>query len=368
MYTLFDKPLTQSPPVLRAANWGYVREGLRQNLQKVIHYYRRAPISVQADHFVTRFLQSITLPCSLPTERYYNNVNGLYALNLSMALGMTSEIFRGRTHDGVFYGPGTTEVLVAHTTDFDPFEAEVNWENLAPIRTLRHPRSDLDLKLLDGRASIETGIAVVLVNVPMLAIQYRAWRKRELYIAETTGDSPRNIGHFVHMYALPNMLRSHLDNALFNRLEKSFTGKTIIPSQKCHSFTLVNWDRKLDQVQQIQLSQLANVTKDWFEALHELPAVSLPTMSDLMRVPRLAPTQQVTWALDLARLPALDFLTTLGERTHNVKNGQELNRIRQSVKDYRSNNTFRKMLPMGDALDAEFELERVAERIGLPSA
>lgn len=364
MYTLFDRPKTASQPTLGAANWGYVRDGLQRNLRKVLMFYRHAPMAVKSDHFLIRLLQSVGVSFNLPTERFYANLNGLTALNLSMALRMTSEVFRGSAFRGVFYGPESYEILIAHTTEFDPFEADERWEDLQPIRVLRHPHSDLGLCLPDGKATgSEYGLAVIAINIPMLAMQYRAWRRRESYVAEQTGDSPLGINHFVHMYALPNMLYSHLDYVLFNRLENTIRGKPMGVSHSRHPFVLPHWEQKLNQVQATQIQQLTNVTRDWAGILHNLPAVTLPTQSEVMRVPPLAPTQQVSWALALARLPAVDFLTRFTEN-QGEKNGQELNRIRQAIRAYHGNAIFRRMLPEDLATDTEWELDQIAERAG----
>lgn len=364
MYTLFDKPKTASQPTLGAANWGYVRDGLQRNLRKVLMFYRRAPMAVKSDHFLIRLLQSVGVSFNLPTERFYANLNGLDALNLSMALRMTSEVFRGSAFRGVFYGPDSREILIAHTADFDPFEADEHWEDLEPIRVLRHPHSDLGLWLPDGKAAgSEYGLAVIAINLPMLAMQYRAWRRRENYVAEQTGDSPLGISHFVHMYALPNMLYSHLDYVLFNRAQNTISGKPMGVANRRHSFAMLDLTDKLNKVQTTQLQQLKNVTRDWAGILHNLPAVTLPTQAEVMQVPSLAPTQQVSWALALARLPAVDFLTRFTEN-QGEKNGQELNRVRQAIRAYRGNAIFRRMLPEDLAMDTEWELDQIAERVG----
>lgn len=362
MYALFDKRMTASPAQMIAANWTNVRTGLQANLGQIIRYYRRQPMAVKSDHFLIRLLQSITVSKMMSTERYYNNVDGLFSLNLGMALGMTSELSKGRVHAGQFYGPDSPEIYVAHTADFDPFVAERNWQNLQPIRVLRHPRSDMACLLPNGKdTGSEYGLAVIAINIPMLAVQYRAWWRQEQYNAEQTGDSPHSINQFVHMYCLPNMLYSHLDYALFNRVSNTFFEAPQGEASAKHPFGLPDWEAKLDAVQTTMLEQLERVTKDWHGVLYNLPAVSQPSMVDVMRVPQVSPTRQVEWALALARFPAVDFLLSFSLRSYGEKNGQELNRIRQEIRSYRANSYFRQVLPPDLYLDAEYQLQRFAD-------
>ena len=95
------------------ADWLYIKHGLLRNLSMVIKFYRRNPMAVKSDHFLIRLLQSINVPHSQNIERYYNNVDAV-SLNVSMMLKMTSSIFKGQLFNGIFYGPGNDEILIAH--------------------------------------------------------------------------------------------------------------------------------------------------------------------------------------------------------------------------------------------------------------
>jgi hypothetical protein len=216
MHNLFNLMPNIEHGILRLPEWAYVRTELRRNLDRVIAYYRKHPTAVHSAHFLVRLLQSITVPKSLNLERYYYNVDA-GALNLSMALKMTSSIYRGQLFDGVFYSD-CKEILIAHSEPFDFHQAHRNWETLCPIEVLRHPLSDLGLGLPDGdKIGSDYGIAVISINIPMLAVQYRAFRINEEYLTGNS-DSQRSVMQFIRMYVIPNMLPSHLDHCLFNRI------------------------------------------------------------------------------------------------------------------------------------------------------
>lgn len=364
MYNLFNLDTAASLPVISTGNWRYVRDGLRQNLETVIRYYHRYPMSVKADHFLIRLLQSITVSKMLPIDRYYDNIDGLFSLNLGMALRMTSPLSQGHLFNGDFYGPGTKEILIATTEVFDPIWAEKHWQELTPIRVLRHPRSDLGLTLLNGKkGGIEDGIAVIAINIPMLAIQYRSFWLREKRLAEEYGESPRGIGMFVHMYALPNMLPSHLDYVVFNRINNLLTGAPMGVATGKPPFYLTDFSSKINATQKTMLEQLTKQSKNFIATLFNLGAVTRLNMKEVMEVPDLAPTRQILWALALSRLPMMDFLTRFGTEAGFAKNGQEINRMRQAIRRYDNDKILSHALPVEDYFEVHGQLQDILARL-----
>ena len=260
--------------VLRSPNWPYVRDGLKRNLSTVIRYYRRNPTAVKAQHFLVRLLQSITVPHSLTADRYYANVDAA-SLNISMSLKMTSAIFKGEVHRGVFYGGDNPEILIASDESFDPIKAERNWHNLCPVTVLQHFRSDLGLNLLDGTdTSAESGTAVVKINITMLAMQYRCFRLEQTALAEGTDYTPLTVQQFVRMYVIPNMLFSHLDVAVFNRMVKLKKGLPLGKSEKTHPFFLADMDTRADVAIEYTLLHLDSKQRE-FAAMLKLSLIHI---------------------------------------------------------------------------------------------
>ncbi len=355
MHTLFNLNSPIGQGILTHAEWPYVRDGLRRNLQTVVSFYSRRPMAVKSGHLLERLLTAITTPHSQPIERYYDNVD-ITALNVAMALGLTSSIFAGRVHHGIFYGPGTQEIIIAHREDFNPAYAERNWQYLQPVQVLRHPRSDLTLNIPDGsQTGIETGMAVIAVNVPMLAVQYRSFRKAEIEIAADQ-ESQRSIMQFLHMYPLTNMLYTHLDQVVFNRINNLRLGKPMGITKKPHSFFLTDYGPRMNRIQSAILKSLENVGKDFRGILRTVPGVIDPSMDEAMRLPDTAPTRQVLWGLVISRLPALGFLMEISKGSPDIRNRQEVNRILRSVRLYRNENLMRQMLPRDLYVDIQREI------------
>jgi hypothetical protein len=357
MYNIFNLMPGASLPVLYAQNWNTVSAGLRRNIETVTNYYHDNPMAVQGDHFLVRLLGTLDIPLALNIYRFYDYLS-YSSLDLSMALKMTSSIYKGSVFNGVFYGPGTTEVLIAHSEDFDPVDAERNWETLKPIRVLRHPRSDLMMNILDGsHTSRETGFAVIAINIPMLAIQFRAFLKREEEIAEKTGDSTYSVLHYVRMYALPSMIESHLDYVLFNRINNLLNGRDNHRSLKKHSFVIPDYSDRLDAIQMVILRNLAHVGKTFTGILRNVPALSRKDMDQVMLVPDMALTRQVLWALSVSRFPAIDFMLTASRERPDTRNGQEINRLLQALRNIKTSNLITSVLPsqISDLLQDEMD-------------
>lgn len=361
MHSFFTKQATALQGVTKFPEWQYVRDGLRRNLGTTLSYYRKNPTAVKSNHFLVRLLQSITVPQSQHLLRYYDNVDTI-ALNLSMALKMTSSIYKGDVFNGVFYDEDTTEILIAHNESFDIEEAHRNWTNLSPVRVLRHPRSDLGLGILDGtNHGIESGIAVIAINVTMLAIQYRAFRLNEIAINKEN-ETQRSVMQFIRMYVLPNMLPSHLDMAIFNRIDNLKRGAPLGVSKTHHSFPLIDHSRRVDEALSQCLSHFAKSNKDFATVLRTVPAAYKENMEQACLIPDLPTTQQVLWALSISRLPQLGFLMEVAKDGPASRDQSTINQIMRSVLSLKTNNAFRKMLSVSDYLQVEMEIDRFVSK------
>jgi len=362
MQTLFNlvSPIQQG--IVHLPEWQYVRDGLKKNLKMVISFHRKNPMAVESSHFLVRLLQSITVPQSLNIERYYDNVDTI-SLNVSMALKMTSSISNGQMFDGVFYGKGNPEILIAHNENFDPIEATKNWENLSPVRVLRHSLSDLGLNVPDGKINgSETGLAVIGINIPMLAVQYRAFRFNEIAVSEGEDGSQRSIMEFIRMYVLPNMLFSHLDHALFNRIDNLQKGAPLGESKRQHSFLLLDYTDRVNAVHVSILRNLDTISKDFMGILQSVPCVSKSNANELMKLPNIAPTRQVVWALVIARLPSLLFMFSVSKDGPGTKNRSEVNRVLRYITSYKSDNLMKTMLPRDVIDDVQFDIQQVINK------
>lgn len=360
MQNLFDLMPEVQLGVHHFPAWRYVRAGLQRNLETVLRYYRQNPTAVRGGHLLKQVLGAVDVPLSHPTERYYDLVDAR-AFNVAKASKITSSVSYGKSHDGVFYGPGNTELLVLNNDSFDPLAAHANWQNLAPIQVLRHPMSDLGLPILDGVRNYgsEEGLAVITINITLLAVQYRAFRLAEDLIQAQSEDSERSVMQFLRMYVLPNMLASHLDVAVFNRISNLAFGAPLGESTYRHPFAMPDYAAKCDAVLQDELVALGAQGQNWTGILRTILAVTKENMDEVMRLPQIAPTRQVLWALVAARTNALAFIFRTSRNGAATTNAQEVNRLRRAVRAYQSDKTLENQVPADVYWEIQSEIDGI---------
>jgi len=361
MRTLFNLKPPSNYGVLQSVHWPYVRDGLKRNLEVILRYHRRNPQAVQGSHFLVRLIMSIDVPLGLNLERYFENVDA-GTFNTASALKMTSPVSKGILFNGIFYGPGCREVLIGHNDFFDIYEADRNWRNQQPVKVLRHPRSDLMMNLPDGKATgTETGMAVISINIPLLAVMYRAFCNYEAQTADTSDQL--SVYHFLRMFVIPNMLASHLDVALFNRIDNMQKGAPLGESKKAHSFALPDYSKKVTEVHKELLEYVHKKRQDFLGVLYTIPAVTKANMAEVMELPEVTPTRQVVWSLVLARLPVLAFLFQAGRDRVSTLNQLEINAVRRAITSYKSDSLFNAMLPIEDYVDVSLEIDEIFDKL-----
>ncbi len=304
--------------------WNYVKTGLAINLERVLTYNRLYPFALPGQHFLVKLLAAIAGSLATPLERYYDRVDSL-ALGLSMTLGMTSSYNRGRVHDGVFYGEGCTEVLLLDDDYFDYFKAHERWQEAQPIKVLEHPKSDLRfLPPLGRTTSPEQGLVVISINIAMLAVMYRAFELQKQRVGGT-----KSMYHFLGGWVIPNMLRSHVDIAVFNRYKRGALGISDHQNEPTlgHPFRLAEYGYIVDECVQWSLEHVKRQHRNFHTTLSNLPAVRAPNMLHALLMPDMPPTLQVDWALHAARLQAIVFLLQVCRPTAAATDRDTLSRI-----------------------------------------
>lgn len=360
MYKLFNMDNTAQSGIIKYPEWNYIRDGLKKNLGTVLRFHRHNPMAVKSNHFLVQLLQSITVPQSQNLERYYDNVDRI-SLNMGMVFKMTSSIYKGHIFNGIFYGPDNPEILIADNASFDIFDANKNWESLSPVNVIRHFKSDLGLNIPDGTLSgSESGLSVIVINIPMLAVQYRAFRINEMYISDGEFESQRSIMQFIYMYVLPNMLESHLDCALFNRINNLQNGAPLGETNKRHSFYIIDFASKVQAFHEKVLKGLDSSTRNFVGILRTIPAVTKSSMEEVFMLPDMAYTRQVTYALVIARLQVILFLFKSSKYGASVKNSSEVNLVRRNIVAYRSDNMMKSTLPQDTYFDVQQEIDEIA--------
>lgn len=323
MYDLFQDVPNQSGgmvfPELRR-----IREGLRRSIARVQLYRLENPKSLTATHPLIRLLMSLNVPLSLEVDQYRDRVAEVtYAL--ARNLQFTSAVSEGKLHSpSMFYGDNVSDVVLVHDEDFDLTGIAGRWKDLQAVRVLYHPQTDVCLHVPDGTApSQEPGVAVVSINLPMLAVQYKLWRHWER--GAVAGESPRTVMMFLQAHVLPQMLASHLDCAIFNRLFNRYYRLTVPTIRSRHPFYLTDWSREIDAVLSKYLDLVQTRKMDFDTMIETMPTAGYDSRYATVKWPDMPFTYQTTWALVLARLASVMFLVHVSHEGQNNRNRGTLN-------------------------------------------
>lgn len=326
MQNLFRFDSEQNTGSIELRQWRYVKEGLDNNINKVIEFYRVNPIAVKSDHILLRLVQSMIVGRGMSFDRYVANCSSL-ALTTARGVGLTTSLSKGQLWPGNFYGKGSTEIIIAHSTIFSITDMHANWKDYSAVTVLQSEQSDMNLLIPDGRTNTDTeGMSIIAVNVPMLMAQYYRFNEEQDERA-LNGGARLGINYFIYMYGLVNMLKSHVDNVYFNRLYNRLIGRPNADPVRKHSFFLNDYTNSMDQMAYQQLDYIRKSKKrigGVLSAVHMPVSGNLSAFSEL---PQVASTLQVFWALSLSRLKILSFVC-LAQPDHERIDARELGTIR----------------------------------------
>lgn len=360
MYTFFNYAKAPFRGRVNFPDFIYVRNGLQREKTKTITYYRNFPRFIPSNHLLVKLIDSINVPYNDDIRIHYDKVQDI-ALNLSMALKMTSSLYRGKVFSpGVFYGKQSNEIIIATDDEFSGTDGEpkwidsieTNWRDLEPIRVIHHEYTNLNMDIPFGPApETKNALAVIIVNIPMLSCQYQQWRK-ELNSKREAG-SALGVGQFLYAYPLANMINSHLDYSLFNRLSAIWKNDDIPPYRNNQSFFVVNYSERVDRLMAFVLNNLKSKQTDFPNLLMTIPAASEESMFNVLHLPKVVPTRQIDWALDVARLNAISFLLEFNRVTDNRRNNHYVTNMRIALRQLENDSVLRTALPNNILLDIE---------------
>ena len=236
---------------------------------------------------------------------------------------LTSPITVGKIHDGIFYGPGNEEVIIYNEDYFNPYAIAKDWRNIRAVEVIQHNCSDLSLLIPNGKDHYtDQGLSFISVNIPLLLLQYRGFLLEQSLPHNTANyNAGLNTAHFVNMFVLPNMLFSHVEKVIFNRIFNLTIGAPMGKGTSKYPFLVLDYSERMDNI----LNELIDRMKDksflYSSVLQHIPGMFTKDMQVALEVPDFGRTRQVWWACLTSRIRQMYFLMYLGG-----KNGINMNR------------------------------------------
>lgn len=364
MYTLFQLDSAIQAGTQRHASWMTIHRGLVHALRTVTDFYPKHSGSVKTDHILSKIIAPFGAGETYTLRDFYLKAVD-EALDVSRTLKMTSSLYEGHVHRGQFYGPGISEVLIATDTAFDYQDTYTNWEKAQAVRVLASPITNLGLDIPDGiNRSGDTGFVVIEIHIPKLLIQYKAFRDAEEIRFRDYGLPERTTYQFIHRFVLPNMMGSHLDTVLVNRLHNVIFDEPMNDKRPNHSFHIPDWARDVEKFHYQLKDYLMDKSLNAGSIMKAIPLVSVDSGVEYAPLPRVARTRQVKWALVLARLNLLEIIVKVSVVGHGNMNRRELNAIKRELEFYRNDRTFTQVMPRALQNETLYRWERLLGMIG----
>ena len=312
MFTILNDDPVVFRGTLAIPTVDYLINYIEEDYKAYLEFFRPANHSVPSNHLLVRLLQSITVPFDTGMFSFIGRVQDV-ALDLSQALKLTTSQSPGQTTRNVFFPDNVEEIIIANIDDFDVLDAEGHWMELMPIKVLTHPIASVDFPRLWGIEEPSTGgVAVISINVPMLAFQYRQFCKAEEFMAV---EVKHTLQQFLTAYPLANMVPSFVNVGYFNILNNYFMNGTM--DNVLFKKTYARLDRS-DLTFKAVAHAYRFIEDHHWTAMQLIDAIRLPldnkTLYDALQLPNVLFTRQVIWSLVIARIPYIKFLVNINDQ------------------------------------------------------
>lgn len=286
------------------------RSVMLRELHKVISHYHRRPRLTDPQHILVRIINLLTISFK---RSQYSIVDAcmerteVVARQLDLAHPLNSNAV---TKTGEFYNNKVEEVIVLNDSDEPDYDnIKAHWQTISAIRILTHPFADIDMNLCDGRyptSVSEGGYAVIVIDTPILMLQYRHWVEKGLQ-GGINMDSldPR---YFVSQICIPNLLIEHMDICFINRAIRIYKGEPVPMRVKVHPTQVLDYSPRVDDLIEQQVDILKEYRINAGDVLTLFPAVLKSDWYSSIKIPTIPPNINTRWVLELAALPYLTFI------------------------------------------------------------
>lgn len=355
MYSIFSNPGRSLVRPMVVPRFVDVERHITSDIDKVVSFYHRGGGLVSSNHLLVRIIQTMGVPLDYSLDRYYE-VAKARAPQVSAIFRLTSSVNPGKWFNGAFYF-GCNELVLSVDNEDIPVELIKDWRNLAPVKVLEHPVSNLKYMLPNGKEhNIERGLSVISVNIPMLMVMYRGYVTSMLVLRNKIEDITISKRDFVSRFVIPNMLYSQTDIVIFNRLMNLFYGAPMGDSELKHTFYVSDYSEMLDSGLKEVLELITKREMRYRDVLEQIPHV----YNDFpLRMPDMAETRQVWWALFITRIRQTGFLFDVCGEEGRHFNRASLNSLKVDIKGLRSENILKKALLPNMFPDYDYEINRL---------
>lgn len=316
-----------------------------RNMERALNHWRSNENSILNQHLVVRLLKELPMPRGNLTQLSLSNVRKYYDDLRSVdyqygnKVNMTTATRYGAITRSQFYDDSVDEIIISNSTPFTN-DMMYNWRDAEPIKVHRHPYNVSYYGLLCKKQDLGgSGVAVLSINIPLLAVQYLMWLREEAMSTVNGVQRVQSTYLFATKYPIPNLLKSHNDMVIFNRFIGRYQNDLRETRDVRQSFWLNDELAIMDQVIVKTVVELQR-SQRFFEAI----LLHIPTVwrsgYETVRLNIDMEMRQNRWAWIVARSWLIDFLVMVEMSFKRRKQGDDLNNILHAIQRIKSDNTF----------------------------
>ncbi len=342
---LFTKDYIDRSPTqgtVTPSDLNYLRRLYIFNKDAIHNYYKDRNFAVKNTHLLSRLLEHFPFYGSYDDYRYIDFSLGKLTY-LAKHFKLTSSIEKGVIHHGVFYGDTNEEIIIASYENFDVQKALKEWKDIKSVYTLQHHRDDMNILLPLGKPNCgKEGLCTMMVNIPLLALQYRQFVKKHYVTDSLNGDENQirlSKNHFVIKYVLSNMMDDAIDHMLLNKVMNKFYGIEETEPKVHHRFKIYEPITQVNRYVNQTLDVLTSKHLDYIMALKNIKLIFNEDASQLLALPDISLTNQVKWAIISCRIDYMIFLYDVC-KNKDGKNGHFINDWKRLAKRALRDNLF----------------------------
>lgn len=325
MFQLFKNPPVYRNTKFDSAQFTDLRTQMNSEIARIKAYYRNGNFIVNNTHLLNQLLLHLNVSLQRDNESYVQNC--MYETErLARVFHLYHPVVSdAEPRNGTFYNKQINEYIILHETDFDYTVGYLKWERLTPIKVHSHPFTDLNGKLLNGsylNANNERGNAVISINLPMLALQYKAWLEHGV-----KSDSSNDVLSFLLRYPILNTLTRHMEICLINRTINTLMNKPVCKFTRVHPIAVVNFDERVDRVIAHRKELLEKSDFKFDELFHIFQCLISDSWFKVLKPIDIPPVRNIKWVLELSIINYIVFWVWLRNYRNASYNQAEVNTV-----------------------------------------
>lgn len=298
MYHNFTTLWMRKSITLDTPDFNNARNLITREMGRITAYYRNSNFVVSSTHLLCQILRQLNVSMNRDLESYvdacYFEIERLARLfNL-----IHPDVANPEIRKGVFYNASTPEFILTDESVFDYSVAWDRWEQVTPVKIHYHGFTDLNCPTLTGNYKnpvIENTYAVISINIPLLALQFRAWLENSHNLPKEL----KKLEYFIYKYPLVNCMCRHMELAVINRTMNLYLNKPVAKHYRLHPLNVVNMTSVVDSALLKRVELIKTNVLRFHHLFKMFQGISVKDWSRTVKPPTILPNRNTKWVLEM---------------------------------------------------------------------